>query len=1068
MKKYYQTMQIGVVLAITLTPLLVTQAVPFNVISEDLSLTEDRDGNGISMNISVLDAKSKNVLGSLTDFSIIDRSSAGYKGFIVDVDVGGENSSQVDNYAFVLERLNKNGIITESKKYVHKKIIGFAQFLDSGVLDAGVYRLSLKANSVNKASNDEVIYFGVTDQALNTVGTFEKVKRDLQAINEGDEGGNDPHHHGHIKNNNAFLMAMGDGSRIEIHGNTASKRSWTHLDATAEKGTNVITVSDLTRWKVGDSIAITSTDYEPEQAEDFIIIAVSSDERTFTLNKPLAYMHYGETQHVANGKGREWVINERAQVALLSRNVTITGDADAHIDHYGGHTMVMNGAEMHISGVEFTKMGQEGILGRYPTHWHMLGDAGAGQYIKNSSYHNTFNKGITVHGTHQTLIQDNVVYNTLGHSYFMEDGSETGNLFQRNIGFGSKTVSKDTAILKSDVVDVSTFWITNPHNDFVGNVAGGSENGGFWYAIGRDFTGLSKENTLFEHALKPYQQVAGLFNDNIAHSSFAGLLKTQNTDEGISSYAKNDLEIYKFNTFKNRTWSANLTTAVGSVDIYDSVIASAPDGLNFNDNTSIQGSLSYGVSPNIGNPNTDKEISLGYSLAKNGTSKDIRMEGLAFYSGEFFFEDSHFGLFNKEGYFAISSKQGAGLTNYVKNISFDNDFERSVSFSFPLGKSAGRAGRAIYDADGDLSGYQGAWLTQAANEANSSAGSFIHPEFDVFVIQDAHITELNEKGKTGDVGPDLLTRYPSVDGTRAEESKVRGVGGRTQLAIIGDGNDYVYVYDFGSRALEHRQNRINLSSANSNEYVFIESPNATNLHGVEGAIRVGSFAQLKVAPQKAYFYENGRIYVKIFGGGSDKDDANQGVVKYILLNEQQLITTVPNIPYEPIKYTQSQLAEFVPKKLAPTRTFDIEKATHNPSAFEVRVSDTVNVSLDDARWSNTATWNGALLPNENNIIVIGPGERVVLNQDVKVKAIVIDGGEMIIEDMKDIALSADWILVLNEGIFQVGTEEAPFIHSFKLTLEGDSPNNSIDIMTLRTSNDPNIMRLGALALTAEL
>ena len=65
--------------------------------------------------------------------------------------------------------------------------------------------------------------------------------------------------------------------------------------------------------------------------------------------------------------------------------------------------MIMEGAEMYISGAEFEYMGQGGRLGRYATHWHMLGDV-TGQYITNSSYHHTFNKGMTVHGTKNSFI----------------------------------------------------------------------------------------------------------------------------------------------------------------------------------------------------------------------------------------------------------------------------------------------------------------------------------------------------------------------------------------------------------------------------------------------------------------------------------------------------------------------------------------------------------------------------------------------------------------------------------------------------------------------------------------
>ena len=55
-----------------------------------------------------------------------------------------------------------------------------------------------------------------------------------------------------ISDNNAYLMAMGTGSRIEIHGADAQKETWTALDSTAQAGSNQLVVEDSTGWEVGD------------------------------------------------------------------------------------------------------------------------------------------------------------------------------------------------------------------------------------------------------------------------------------------------------------------------------------------------------------------------------------------------------------------------------------------------------------------------------------------------------------------------------------------------------------------------------------------------------------------------------------------------------------------------------------------------------------------------------------------------------------------------------------------------------------------------------------------------
>ena len=77
-------------------------------------------------------------------------------------------------------------------------------------------------------------------------------------------------------------------------------------------------------------------------------------------------------------------------------------------------------------------MGQHLTLARYPMHWHLIGE-GQGQYIRNSAIHDTYSRCVTVHGTNNLRVENNVTYNTVGHCFFLEDGIETGNQFVRNL-----------------------------------------------------------------------------------------------------------------------------------------------------------------------------------------------------------------------------------------------------------------------------------------------------------------------------------------------------------------------------------------------------------------------------------------------------------------------------------------------------------------------------------------------------------------------------------------------------------------------------------------------------------
>ena len=69
-------------------------------------------------------------------------------------------------------------------------------------------------------------------------------------------------------------------------------------------------------------------------------------------------------------------------------------------------------------------MGQNLKLARYPIHWHLVGE-GKGQYIRNAAIHDTYNRCVTVHGTNNLQVENNVTYNNVGHCFFLEDGIET-------------------------------------------------------------------------------------------------------------------------------------------------------------------------------------------------------------------------------------------------------------------------------------------------------------------------------------------------------------------------------------------------------------------------------------------------------------------------------------------------------------------------------------------------------------------------------------------------------------------------------------------------------------------
>ncbi|CAI5505863.1 unnamed protein product [Closterium sp. Naga37s-1] len=95
-----------------------------------------------------------------------------------------------------------------------------------------------------------------------------------------------------------------------------------------------------------------------------------------TLSRALTYSHFGDPLGVPDGFGG--YINERAEVALLSRTVTITSIPESSpYDREGGHVSVyFTQRAQAVEGVEFSGLGQEGLEGRFPLHYMFHGNQG--------------------------------------------------------------------------------------------------------------------------------------------------------------------------------------------------------------------------------------------------------------------------------------------------------------------------------------------------------------------------------------------------------------------------------------------------------------------------------------------------------------------------------------------------------------------------------------------------------------------------------------------------------------------------------------------------------------------
>jgi hypothetical protein len=232
-------------------------------------------------------------------------------------------------------------------------------------------------------------------------------------------------------------------------------------------------------WRPGDRIVLTATTrqnkarktFKPSvrddtQTEERTVRAITEDR--VTLDRPLQFTHTAEGDY-------------RAEVADLSRNVIVES---ADPDGERGHTMYHKGSSGSISYAEFRHLGKPGVLGRYSLHYHLARDTMRGSSVIGASIWDSGNRWLTIHGTNHLVVRDCVGYRSLGHGFFLEDGTEVYNILDRNLAIQALSGRPlPEQVLPFDKNDGAGFWWANSLNAFTRNVAcEGDEYGYFFQA----------------------------------------------------------------------------------------------------------------------------------------------------------------------------------------------------------------------------------------------------------------------------------------------------------------------------------------------------------------------------------------------------------------------------------------------------------------------------------------------------------------------------------------------------------------------------------------------------------
>ncbi len=235
----------------------------------------------------------------------------------------------------------------------------------------------------------------------------------------------------------AGVLLVANGGSVSLWG--AERRSWTRLTRTIERNTRDVELSQSVDWQSGDRIVLAPSGFDANEAEEAIVGATSG--ARIRLAAPVRFRHWGTVTNA---------VDERAEVGLITHNIVVTSEPAAARQGIGGQVMAMQGGRLDINGVEFDALGQRGKLGRYPLHFHLAGDARSSTIAASSIVH-SFNRCLTIHGTSNVTVRDNVAYATSGHCFFLEDGIETGNVIAGNLALATGGAKLAGAILESDI-----------------------------------------------------------------------------------------------------------------------------------------------------------------------------------------------------------------------------------------------------------------------------------------------------------------------------------------------------------------------------------------------------------------------------------------------------------------------------------------------------------------------------------------------------------------------------------------------------------------------------------------
>lgn len=254
-------------------------------------------------------------------------------------------------------------------------------------------------------------------------------------------------------------------------------------------------------WGAGSEVTVTSVhnDWDGDYSGRNVVSATK-------LNDGSGMAHLSLDKFIARPTSVVDNPYQATEVALLKRNVVFYSEEE--VNNQGAYMSVMTttGVPQVLSGVHIDQFGQWGVADRYSLQFDRC-DNVEGTVVSKNLIDRANYDGLVLQGTHNVTLSQNVAYNSRGSSFKLRDGKEWDNLINFNMAIRNQNPFNK---------DYSGFWIRSVRNRFVGNVAAGAVDRGFYLHLQNSINAASQ--SLPGGNPSPRSENGIEFRDNVAHA----------------------------------------------------------------------------------------------------------------------------------------------------------------------------------------------------------------------------------------------------------------------------------------------------------------------------------------------------------------------------------------------------------------------------------------------------------------------------------------------------------------------------------------------------------------------